>query len=541
MGSVGAGLKPPLQQGNLFYAPSSKFYKVNGLMQKSYTFNYLKIYLWQGISIVMNLLSMFIVIPRLADKPSIYGIYVVCISANIFLTYADIGFAGAGHKYASECFAQKNLEEEIKIVGFIGFILLLFVIIFALAVSGIALNPSILIKNLHNAAEINIASKLLLILALFSPLIIFQRMLDIVYGIRLEQFILQRIMIMASVLKILSVFYFFKNNHYNIVGYYLFCQLVYLAAIFFCLLIANIKYKYKFIVFFKSFKFSKHVFTKTKTLAFGSLFSTIMFILYYELDAFAIAKLLGPESVAIYAVGFTILAFLRGLLGVLYAPFLARFNHFIGLHDIDGLRDLYRSILPLTLPFVIFPIVSLALLMGPLVHSWVGNYYDKSVIIAQLLILGFIYAFIGYPASFLIIAQEKIKILYLTSAISPIVYWTGIVLMIPYIGLTSFALFKFIAMSITSMLYLFITLKFLEISAGDFVRKILGPVAIPLGFLILSLSYLNHFMPTEKNALDLFIVVATGGLASAGALILYYLFSSHFRNYAQGLFRKCFA
>jgi len=509
-------------------------------MQKSYTFNYLKIYFWQGIAIVLNLLSMFIVIPRLAHNPAIYGIYVVCISANIFLTYADIGFAGAGYKYASECFAQKNLEEEIKIVGFIGFILFLFVIIFALTVSGIALNPRILISNINNAAEINIASNLLFILALFSPVIIFQRILDIIYGIRLEQFILQRIMIAASLLKILSVLYFFKNDRYDIVGYYLFCQLVYLSALFFCLLIAKIKYKYNFIVFLKSIKFSKPMFNKTRTLAFGSLFSTIMFILYYELDAFAIAKLFGLENVAIYAVGFTILSFLRSLLGVLYAPFLARFNHFIGLHDIDGLRNLYRNILSLTLPFVIFPIVSLALLMEPLIHSWVGNYYEKSVLIAQLLIMGFIYGFFTYPASFLIIAQEKIKILYLTSAISPIVYWTGIVLTIPYIGLTSFALFKFISMSISSLLYLFITLKFLDISAGGFVRKILGPVAIPLSFLILSLSYLNQFMPVEKNALNLFIVIATGGLAFAGALFFYYLFSSHFRNYTQGLFRKCF-
>lgn len=509
--------------------------------QKSYTFNYLKIYFWQLISVVLNLISMFIVIPRLAYNPSIYGIYVVCISANIFLTYADIGFAGAGYKYASECFAQKNLEEEIKIVGFIGFVLIVFVIIFALTVSGIALNLNILIKNINSATELNIASNLLFILALFSPAIIFQRILDIVYGIRLEQFILQRILIVASLIKILSVFYFFNNYSYDIVGYYLFCQMVYVSALFLCLLIAKIKYQYNFIVFLKSIKPSKHIFIKTRKLAFGSLFSTIMFILYYELDTLAIAKIFGPEKVAIYAIGFIILSFLRSLFGVLYAPFLARFNHFIGLHDLDGLRKLYRNIVILTLPLVIFPIVSLVLLMGPLIHSWVGNYYEKSVLIAQLLILSCLGGFITYPASFLIISQEKIKIIYYTSAISAIVFWTGIVLTIPYIGLTSFALLKFIIMSLNSLVYLIITINFLDILAGDFVRKILGPVAIPLSFLILSLLYLNKFMPTEKNALDLFIVIATGGLASAAALFFYYLFSRPFRNYTQGLFRKCFA
>lgn len=510
-------------------------------MQKSYTFNYLKIYFWQGIAIVLNLLSMFIVIPRLVHNPAIYGIYVVCISANIFLTYADIGFAGAGHKYASECFVQRNLEEEIKIVGFVGFVLLLFVIIFALTVAGISFNPHILISNINNGAEINISSNLLFILAIFSPAIIFQRILEIIYGIRLEQFILQRIMIAASLLKILSVYSFFNNGHYDIVGYYLFSQLVYLSAIFLCLLIAKIKYNYSLIVLIKATKFSKAMFDKTRALAFGSLFSTIMFILYFELDAFAIAKLLGAEDVAIYAVSFMIFSFLRSLLGVLYAPFLARFNHFIGLHDIDGLRNLYRTVITLTLPCVIFPIVSLALLMEPLVYSWVGKYYDNSILIAQLLILGFIYAFYGYPASFLVIVQEKIRILYLTSAILPIVYWTGIVVTLPYWGLISFALFKFIAMSISSLVYLIITLKFLDISAGKFVQKIFGPVAIPLVFLILSLVYLKQFMPAEKNTVNMMIIIATGGLASAGALFLYYIFSSQFRNYTQGLFRKCFA
>lgn len=510
-------------------------------MQKSYTLNYLKIYFWQGISIVLNLLSMFIVIPRLVDNPSIYGIYVVCISANIFLAYADIGFAGAAYKYSSECFAQNNLKEEIEIVGFIGFVLFLAVILFAVIVFSIALNPSIVINNLNNAFEFKIASKLFIILALFSPIIIFQRILDIIYGIRLEQYIQQRILIAASVLKILSVLYFFHNSNYEIVGYYLFCQLVNLSAILLCLIIANIRYKYNFIEFFKAFKFSKHVFNKTKDLAFCSFFITIMWITYYELDAIAIAKLMGPENVAIFAIGLTIFSFLRTLFNVLYSPFAPRFNHFIALNDIDGLRNMYKTIVIITLPFAIFPIISLAMLMGPLIHSWVGNHYEKSVVIAQLLILGFMDRFFSYPAGFLIIAQERIKVLYLTNAIAPIVYWTGIALTLPYIGLTSFALFKFIAILISSVVYFNITLNFMDISAGEFVKKILGPALIPLIFLILSLLYLNQLMPINKDAFNLFIIIATGGLAFTGALFLYYIISSHFRYYIRGLLKNCFA
>jgi O-antigen/teichoic acid export membrane protein len=510
-------------------------------MQESYTFNYLKIYLWQGISIILNLLSMFIVIPRLADNPSIYGIYVVCISANIFLTYADIGFAGAGYKYASECFAQKNLEEEIKIVGFVGFILFLFVILFALSVSGVAFNPGILIKNVNITAELRVASDLLFILALFSPVIIFQRILDIIYGVRLEQFIQQQLMIAASVMKILSVFYFFQNSRYDIVGYFLFCQLVNATALFSCTIIAKIRYQYDFLVFFKAFKFSKPMFNKTKALAFSSLFLTVTWIVYYELDIFAIAKLLGPESVAIYAIGFTILTFIRSLFGVFFNPFSARFNHFIGLNDVEGLRRMYLSVVTLTLPFVVFPILSLFLLMDPFVNAWVGNHYENSVLIAQLLIFCFIYGFITYPASFLVIAQERIKILYITAAIAPIIYWTGIALTIHSMGLTSFALFKLIATSLGGMIYFFITIKFLVFSPWVFAKQVLGPAVIPIVFLCSTLLYFGQFMPTSKSTTNLIIVVATGGALSALSLSLYYFFSDHFRSYVQGFFRKCFA
>lgn len=510
-------------------------------MDKSYTFNYLKIYFWQGISLVMNLLSMFIVMPRLADNLSIYGIYVVCISANIFLVYADIGFASAGYKYASECFAQTNLEEEIRIVAFVGFVLLLFVALFALAVSTIAWSPGLLINNIRSAAEISIASHLLFILALFSPVIIFQRVLDIIYGIRLEQFVQQRIMIAASVLKVLSVFYFFQNTRYDIVGYFLFCQTVNAAALLSCAIIAKVRYKYDFITFFKGFRYSKLMFIKTKALAFGSLFLTVSWILYYELDAFAIAKLLGPDSVAIYAIGFTVLTFLRSIFGVLYSPFSARFNHFIGLNDLEGLRRLYLNIVTLTLPFVVFPILSLFLLMDPFVMAWVGIHYEKSVIIARLLIFCFINGFISYPAGFLIIAQEKIQILYITAAIAPIIYWSGIALTIHSMGLTSFALFKLIAISFSGVIYFFVTIKFLGFSAWDFVKQVLGPAAIPAAFLCGALLYFGQFMPTGKSPTNLIIVVVTGGASSAVALSLYYFFSGHFRSYAQGLFRKCFA
>ena len=81
-------------------------------MKKSYTSNYLKIYLWQGLSFASKFLSLFIVTPYLTSDKPIYGIFAVCVSVTIFLSYSDLGFMMAGQKYAAECYAKGDRTEE---------------------------------------------------------------------------------------------------------------------------------------------------------------------------------------------------------------------------------------------------------------------------------------------------------------------------------------------------------------------------------------------------------------------------------------------
>ena len=92
--------------------------------------NFLKIYFWQIVSIIFNFATVFVVTPFLSSNPAIFGIYSIVTAAYIFLSYADLGFLSAGMKYASECFARNERKEEIMIIGFAGFIFLIFVILF---------------------------------------------------------------------------------------------------------------------------------------------------------------------------------------------------------------------------------------------------------------------------------------------------------------------------------------------------------------------------------------------------------------------------
>jgi O-antigen/teichoic acid export membrane protein len=96
---------------------------------KSYTQNYIKIYATQSLSMLLGFMSLFVVVPYLSADKITYGIYTVCVSISIFLSYADLGFLGAGMKYAAECYSREEKEKEIALIGFTHFILLIFVLL----------------------------------------------------------------------------------------------------------------------------------------------------------------------------------------------------------------------------------------------------------------------------------------------------------------------------------------------------------------------------------------------------------------------------
>lgn len=507
-------------------------------MKSSYFSNYLKIYFWQFLAIALNLLSMFIVVPRLSQSPSIYGIYSLCIAASIFLIYADFGFIGAGYKFASESFARKDIDEEIKIIGFGGFILFISVVFYSIVMLVFSSNPQILIKKSLEPAELKIASYLLAILAFSSPVILLQRLMQVIYGIRLEDFIFQKIMVIFNLFKILSLVYFFSSNKYDIVGYFGFCQVMTLIAGVISIFLAKKRYGYDFNLLFRSFRFSKIIFLKTKNIAFGTLFITAMTILYYELDPFIIIKLLGAEKAALYAIGLTLLSYFRVIFGMMYGPFQARFNHFIGLRDELGLQRIYKKIIILAAPVVIFPILTMIVLMKPFVYSWVGNQYSPSVLVSQFLIASYIYSFLAYPASILIIAKEKVKMLYIINAILPVIYWCGILLTISFLGIVAFSLFKFISFSILALIYFIFSRRFLRLTTRGLLKDILFPAILPGIFLFFFVKNSIHFLPYEKNNLNFLISTSSICVISLLSIMLHCLFSKEHRELLNNLYVK---
>ena len=500
-------------------------------MKISYTKNYIQIYFWQGISLILNYISMFIVLPYLSSQPSIFGIYSICISVTIFLSYADFGFISAGQKYSTEYYAQNKTYLEIKVTGFISFILLIVLLIMSIIFFYLSFHPEILVNNMDCNSNAEIAPSLLRIMALFTMLPFFQRTLQIIFSNRMEDYILQRISILTSLIRIFSVLWFFHNGKYDIVGYYLFSQILSLIAVVISIFVANKRFDYDFYLLLKSIRFDKNEFVKTYSLAFSGLYITIIWILYYELDTFIIGKFIGLTEVAIYAVGLSLLSFFRGIFGILFSPFNVRFNHFIGLNDISGLKKFCKNVILILAPIVVLPIVTIVLIAKPLILTWVGVNYIDSIPIAKFLVLCNLFAFISYPGSMLLRALERVHIINVVSTIIVLLYWFGIYFTYEYFGLNSFAIFKLTVFIIYFAVYSFIIVNFIEVKPLDFIFEILKVIAIPVISLIIMFLIVNNFLPLEKSKLNLLIVTITGGLMILTSFIFVFVSSKMTRDY----------
>ena len=494
----------------------------------SYTKNYLKIYLWQGLSFVLSFLSMFVVVPMIsADKP-IYGIYTICVSLSIFLQYADLGFLGAGQKFAAEAFAKKDLTTEIRITGFTTFILLIFLLLLSVVFLVFAYAPQLIIDNLTDPAKYNIAQQLLLVLALTTPITLLQRIVQMIYVIRMEDYIFQRINIIGNTIKILSVFYFFGGERYNIVGYFLFIQLVSLIVPMVNIALAHRRYNYDIGLLLKSIRFDRTIFAQTQRLAFSLFFGMIAWILYYELDAVSIGALWGAEKVAIYGIGFTLLTFVRTILGTLFSPFYARFNHFVD--NEEGLKKLLSDVTVLYQPIVMYMLLSVTFLAEPLVLCWVGDSYRASVPVVRWLMLCSRYAFIRYPVGALLVVKQRVKEMYYLNWLVPLVFWGGILATQHYLQELSFAFFKWLAFLIMMLVYYKILLSYLQLSLVNSLKRYIFALFLPLAFLVGYYFLVQQLFVAEQNTPKLLTTALLIAIAFGAWMLLHYVSSRAFRQ-----------
>lgn len=473
-----------------------------------YRKNYIKIYFWQIISVLLGFAALFVVVPYISSNKIIYGIYSVCTSLTIFFAYADLGFLSSGVKYAAEYYVRGEHKEEVKIIGFTSFIMVSVFAVLALGIIVLGFFPKLLIPELiDGSGQMQIARWLLFTLAISCPIIIGQRLLNLIFTIRVEDYKFQRFNIIGNIIRILSVFFFFGGGRYMIVEYYIFYQLVNLSIVAIALLYARNHYGYGLREFIRAFRFNKEVFDKVKKLTGASLIMMVSSIVYYEFDQVVISNVLGIEAVATYAAALSVLQLVRTFTSIVYSPYTSRYNHFVGLGDYGGLTRFVKKMIIMFAPILIVPILTLSLTAAPFVVSWIGGQYQESGILVSFLVLSFIYNFFRDPINQYFVSTERNSILIKYNILTPIVFWAGVIIMMPLIRTVAFAVMKFVAPAVSAIAYWIIATKDFKKRGYSFIRlRQLILTLIPLLIIVFSFSWLfNHWMMEEHTKQALLI------------------------------------
>lgn len=477
---------------------------------------------------------MTIVIPLISFNTEIYGIYVLCISITSFLQYTDLGFLSAGQKYASEYFALNDITNEIKMLGFVHFIMLIFLIFCTCIILFFSWQPNIIIPKLDsNSSEL--ASNLFFILGLSSPIILLQRYAQSVFTIRIRDDVYQKIDLITNVLKIGCVYFFQEDNSIDILSYFVFIQALNILTVLVSLGIIKYKYNYQLKLIVQSFKFDRTMFDKTKVLAFSTIISTVSWIIFFQFDSFIISKLFGISSVAIYAIPFFLLTFINNLYNTIYYPFLFRFNYFIVSKNYNKLFEFITKIFDLTFPIFIIPITVLILLMKPLIISWVGAGYNDSVLIGQILIISMFFIFINMPYTYLMISLEKTRILNINSLILPLVFLTLIFVLKNTSSLLAVAIAKTSAFFL-STLFLYFSFKITNFRFFYFIYKRILSIVFSLITLILFYYLFYSYLKIEPNSTTSIVkTIIFGFILASISFIVYLSFSKDLALFGKNI------
>lgn len=384
------------------------------------------IYIYRVIGLLVSFSSIFVVVPFLASDPLAYAIYAFSMSLCFFLTYGDMGFLSAAQKYCAEEVGKNELNTELEHVGFVVALLGSIFIIFMFIMLYASSNPLILLPKIEDA-YIELASKIFLIIAFFMPIqILLQRFVMLVLGARLKEYLAIRFDIIANVVKILIVPFFQTSSGFLLEFYFLISILLSITSALLAISTAAHLTNFPFKSIFKNIKFSSRSYNKMKGIAYGSLFSTIMFILYFEFDLIIAGRLYNLNDVAAYALAFLLMNFIRTISSIIYSPLIAYINQMWGRKETDNVSNSFKVLIYFTVPFFISTILVLLAASDILIFQWMGGETLLTINLFQILLIGSLY--IGFINITPLIATtiESKKTLYLVGLIPFIVFYSMI-------------------------------------------------------------------------------------------------------------------
>ena len=352
----------------------------------------------------------------------------------------------------------------------------------------------------------------------------------LIYSVRIEEYRIQSILIIGSILKIASVPLYFFHNKYDIVGYYLFCEVVNLVAFLFILWKSK-KIGYGIRSFFACLSFDKQIYLEIKSLALSGFISVVGWVTYYEFDTIAISLLFGANAVAVYSIGKHIEVFTRSIITIIFSPYPVRINYFIGQKDLEGLKVFYYKLVE-EFSFVIILVVTIVLFARPFIISWVGHDYERSIIILQFLVLTFIFHHVTSQSVSIIYGLKKVKDILILSFLNPLLFWIGILVSFHFWSVEGFAFLKFFVSIISGLVYCYLVRKYLNYSKKEIywnllLKPLLLLCTICTVYWILTSPMLSD---VDKGHKDLLYVIFMMGGCCVFALLGNLCINKSFRN-----------
>lgn len=505
-------------------------------MTKKFTKNFLKIYFWQCFSICISIMSSIIVIPKITNDKITYGIYSTCISFLLYVFYIDFGFLSSSSKYANDFFTKNNQKKEIEVEAFGIFMFSIFLFIFTLIILILLKNPNIFIKDLSPISLI--ITKKILKITLFSIVIsIIPKFINLILEIRLENFIFFKFYSIGNLIKFLSSFYFFRNSTNDIIGYYRFYTFIDFLVYILCLIIIKIRYNYDYLLFLKSFHFSKKWFFRLKSLSFPNFLNLISTLLTFEMIPFFIIKLFGITATSYYNSSIIIYKLIFQFISMLTAPLFHRMNYFYAKKEFENIKIFSLNAINLFMPIILFPSILIIIFSKNFIYAWIGKTYYLSSINLIFLILSIIFWFISIISEqILLIFKENNKRIFL-QCIYFFSYIIFLSIFVKPLNFLSFSLAKCFASNILLFVNIYFLLKHLKCSFKTFFKYSIKGMILPSSFLIFILIFLRKFIFfknfSENVKIYLFYIVLIGTFSCFIAMILYFYTQKSFNRYIK--------
>jgi hypothetical protein len=132
-------------------------------------------------------------------------------------------------------------------------------------------------------------------------------------------------------------------------------------------------------------------------------------------------------------------------------------------------------------------------------------------------------------------ANEHVKALYFTSALQPIIFWTGILLTKKILGIESFAYFKMLAIYIETIIYIIIVVKYLETNVIKLIKQIFQPAILPIFVIIILLLIVKPYMPYSIGKVNLVYYFLFIVIINLIGIFTYYFTSKVFKVFINNL------